>query len=82
VEAPQRSDWVAVGSGWDAHLEALLPRFQPARVLHHWQIHARDVAAVGEAQFKREGGVPVEQALPVYLRNRVARKPGAPEKTG
>ncbi len=74
VTAPGRDDWVAVGSGWDAHLEALMPRFRPVRVLHGWQIHARDVAAVGAVERARGGGVPPERALPVYLRNEVAKK--------
>ncbi len=76
VQAPVRNDWVAVGSGWDAHLEALMPRFQPTLVLHQQQIHAQDVAAVGAALFIDKGGVPPERALPVYLRDRVARKSG------
>ncbi len=77
VRAASRGDWVAVGSGWDAHLQALAPRFRPARVLHQRQIHARDVAALGAILFRSRGGVPPEEALPVYLRDQVARKSAA-----
>ena len=74
AEAPDRTDWVAVGSGWDAHLEALAPRFRPARVLHQWRIRATDVAAVGASLWAAGAAVPVEAAQPVYLRNQVAKK--------
>ena len=74
AEAPGRDDWVGVGSGWDAHLEALAPRFRPRRVLHQWQIRARDVAAVGVFLLAAGAAVPAEAARPVYLRNRVAKK--------
>ena len=74
AEAPSRDDWVGVGSGWDAHLEALAPRFRPRRVLHRWRIRATDVATVGAALLAAGGAVPVEAAQPVYLRNQVAKK--------
>lgn len=75
VAAPAAQDWVATGSGWDSYLEQLMPRFRPVKVLHDRQVHARDVAALGLAGLARGEGVPAEQALPVYLRDRVASKP-------
>lgn len=75
VTAPAHDDWVAIGSGWDACLEPLMPRFRPVKVLHERQIHARDVAELGLAGLARGEGVPAEQALPVYLRDQVASKP-------
>jgi len=74
VKAPAREDWVAVGSGWDSYLELLMPRFRPLQVLHERQVHAIDVATIGAEVLAAGGGVPVEEALPVYLRNEVARK--------
>ncbi|HIE54635.1 MAG TPA: tRNA (adenosine(37)-N6)-threonylcarbamoyltransferase complex dimerization subunit type 1 TsaB [Chromatiaceae bacterium] len=74
VEAQPRDDWVAIGSGWDSYLEQLMPRFRPVKVLHDRQIDARQVARLGADLLERGGGVPAEQALPVYLRNQVAKK--------
>ena len=76
VEAPQRDDWVAIGSGWDGYLEQLLPRFRPVKVLHDRQIDARQVALLGSERLQQGDWVSAEQALPVYLRNQVAKKPG------
>jgi tRNA threonylcarbamoyladenosine biosynthesis protein TsaB len=76
VTAPVHEDWIATGSGWDSYLEALMPRFRPAKVLHARQIHARDLAELGLVALARGEGVPAEQALPVYLRDQVASRPG------
>ncbi len=78
VRAPQREDWVALGSGWDAHAEALLPRFRPVRLLRDRKIQARDVARQGGFVLEAGGGVAPAAALPVYLRDEVARKPSSP----
>lgn len=69
--------WHAAGDGWAryaAALQAGLPE-PPAAVLADACPHAADVAALGAALFARGGGVPAEQAAPVYLRNNVAAKP-------
>jgi len=34
--------------------------------------HARQIAALGARQFEQGNGVPAEQALPVYIRDKVA----------
>jgi tRNA threonylcarbamoyladenosine biosynthesis protein TsaB len=34
--------------------------------------HARHIAALGARQFEQGKGVPAEEALPVYLRDKVA----------
>jgi len=76
VRAPAGRTWVAIGSGWDAHLEGLAPRFRPQTVFHGAQIQARDLAVVGAQGWERGEAVAPEQALPRYLRNEVAQKPG------
>ena len=34
--------------------------------------HAREIAVLGAIAFARDGGKPAEEALPLYLRNKVA----------
>jgi tRNA threonylcarbamoyladenosine biosynthesis protein TsaB len=77
VPIPEQSGWVGAGSGWDAYGEQLVARLG-ARVLH-WERglhpHAREVAVLGAAAFTATGGLPPEQAVPVYIRDDVAAKP-------
>lgn len=66
-------DWFGVGSAWRACPGALAAALGPA--LRGWDAerypHARDVAELALALLRAGGGVPAEQALPVYLRDRV-----------
>lgn len=75
---PEEGAWFIAGSGWDAYSEAITSRlpFEPVGTDGQLLPHARDVAAIAAREFARSGGVPAEQALPVYLRDRVAEKPG------
>lgn len=71
--------WFAAGDGWAAHGAALEARFG-VRLTGRDEARyprARDVARLALAVHRREGGLPAEQALPVYLRDRVAKKPAS-----
>ena len=65
-----------VGSGWDAHGE-ILSAHLGGRVLgvesQVWP-HAACVAQLGAYDFANGLAVPVELAMPVYLRDKVAKK--------
>lgn len=72
VSLPPGDAWHGIGSGWEAYAEVLVPRFGGA--LSAWATalpRARDVAALGARDFVRGLARPAEQALPVYLRDRV-----------
>lgn len=78
VPVPAAGDWLGVGEGWAAYPEALGERIgdrlagtEPGRVAR-----ALDVAMLATAAHARGESVPAAQALPVYVRNRVARKRG------
>jgi tRNA threonylcarbamoyladenosine biosynthesis protein TsaB len=77
IALPPRNDWYAAGDGWQSYgeqLRAQLP--QPlAGSLETARPHAGDVARLAAALWRQGGGVPAEQAAPVYLRNNVAEKP-------
>lgn len=74
VVVPEGEVWHGVGSGWGPHgtllterVGAVLKSLTPEVVCH-----AHDVAVLGAALYREGQGVPAEQALPVYLRDRVA----------
>ncbi|HEX9627763.1 MAG TPA: tRNA (adenosine(37)-N6)-threonylcarbamoyltransferase complex dimerization subunit type 1 TsaB [Acidiferrobacterales bacterium] len=72
---PPPGRWWGVGRGWDAYGEALRDRLGPVLegyTPNAWP-HAAQVAVLGAAGFAAGAGVPAEQALPVYLRDDVAR---------
>jgi tRNA threonylcarbamoyladenosine biosynthesis protein TsaB len=78
VDVPEDGNWHGVGSGWAAYGDLLAQRLG-ARVADTdpgLLCSAQDVAVLGATGFLEGLGVPAEQALPVYLRDRVARRPG------
>lgn len=66
--------WVACGSGFSAHEAALKKRYAGclSRILPDLYPHARQIASLGAREFEQGNGKPAEQALPVYLRDKVA----------
>ncbi len=76
VPLPSGAGWVGAGSGWDQYADAL-----PARLGTHltqWRTgcypQARSVARLGAAGFESGKAVTPEQALPIYIRDEVAKK--------
>lgn len=74
---PDAGGWFGAGPGFRARDGALEARLSGvlAGVDPELLPHARDVAALGALLLERGGGVPAEQALPVYVREKVAEKP-------
>lgn len=79
VARPDGGDWCGAGSGWGLYREALGRRLEqvPGTVVPDLLCSAEDVARLGAAICRRGQAVSPEQALPVYLRNQVAKKPAA-----
>ena len=71
---PQSIQWCVVGTGWDAYRDALAARLPAPPVFADGARYpqARAVAQLAAPQFAAGLGVPAEQALPVYLRDKVA----------
>lgn len=76
---PKGTGWFGCGSGWATYGEALeaqmgaaLDAVDPAALPH-----AGDVAVLAAADFAAGLAQPAEQALPVYLRDDVVKKPTA-----
>ncbi|HET9836075.1 MAG TPA: tRNA (adenosine(37)-N6)-threonylcarbamoyltransferase complex dimerization subunit type 1 TsaB [Rhodanobacteraceae bacterium] len=71
---PETTSWNVIGSGWDAYRDALrasLPG-EPTWAKGDAFPQARDVARLALPQFEAGAALPPEQALPVYLRDKVA----------
>ena len=74
VIAPIPGDWFGVGNGWTAHA-TVLAQCLP---VSGWQggryPRASDVARLAAAPPRRSAWVNADQALPVYLRNKIVSK--------
>jgi tRNA threonylcarbamoyladenosine biosynthesis protein TsaB len=79
VTLPAGGRWSGAGSGWAGYARLLGPGcgISTADIHAGQQPHAGDVARLAAAAFACSGGVPAPQAIPVYLRDRVADKPAA-----
>jgi tRNA threonylcarbamoyladenosine biosynthesis protein TsaB len=75
VELPAAGRWLGAGPGWAVHGQTLAARLGERLVAQcpDCHPHARDVAVLGAAALARGEGVAPELALPVYLRDVVAR---------
>lgn len=78
VPVPPAGEWFGVGEGWSAYADVLTARVggRLAGVEAGRLARAVDVAVLARAAHARGESVPACAALPVYLRNRVARKRG------
>ena len=70
VTAPS-GEWFGAGSGWVAHAEALAQRLTVSGWQGDCYPRAGDIARLAAAPSRRSAWVAAEQALPVYLRDRV-----------
>jgi len=67
---------VGIGSAWGVYRNELMTRLE-GRISHYETDHlprARAIARLGELGFRDGAAVPVELAMPVYLRDKVAKK--------
>ncbi len=77
VPLPEGEGWFGGGDGWSAYgalLDERLGAHVGGRDAARYP-RARDVATLAVHHYAEHGGLPAEQALPVYLRDRVAQPP-------
>jgi tRNA threonylcarbamoyladenosine biosynthesis protein TsaB len=74
--ALEGGDWVGCGNGFAVYGDALAARYHGQLAHVHSQAfpHAREVAQLALPVLAAGQGVPAEQAVPLYVRDKVARK--------
>lgn len=74
VPAVEGNDWQGIGSGWQAHGETLQSIYadQCNSVLADLYPHAKAIAALAAPIFAKHEGQPAAEAMPIYVRNKVA----------
>jgi tRNA threonylcarbamoyladenosine biosynthesis protein TsaB len=78
VPVPEGGDWGGVGAGWGAYGDLLRARLGDHVNAVDPDVYpdAAQVARIAVRDFAAGLAVSAEQALPVYLRDKVAEKPG------
>ena len=78
VEVPTGGGWHGVGAGWKSYAATLSARCGEALASVDGEAlcSAADLVLLGAAAFSRGEAVPAAEALPVYLRDRVASVKG------
>ena len=74
---PETNGWIGAGSGWSTYAETLEQQVGSKLRQNNGFLlpTAYDIAVIGQALFDQNLVVPAEQAVPVYLRDKVAEKP-------
>ena len=77
IMSQRTGSWVAAGTGWANYLDRLLPEgaSRPEAILEECFPSAEVIVKLTAEEFKAGNTVPASQAIPVYLRNDVAKKP-------
>jgi tRNA threonylcarbamoyladenosine biosynthesis protein TsaB len=70
--------WTGCGSGFKAHGPALRQRYEGrlTAVMQDIFPHARHIVQLAVREFESGRGVPAEQAIPIYIRDKVALRTG------
>ncbi|MFC1684174.1 tRNA (adenosine(37)-N6)-threonylcarbamoyltransferase complex dimerization subunit type 1 TsaB [Pseudomonadota bacterium] len=78
VILPEGDNWHGVGTGWATYEEQLSQRMGKAldAIKGDQLCSAHDIALLGVAGFNQGQSVSAEKALPIYLRDKVAKRPG------
>jgi tRNA threonylcarbamoyladenosine biosynthesis protein TsaB len=76
VPIPSSAGWIGAGSGWDQYADTLQARLGNCVTQWHRGRYprARSIARLGAAGFEAGKAVAPEQALPIYIRDDVAKK--------
>lgn len=76
LEALPGEGWFGVGTGWDTYPVQLSERLAVMKSQGERYPDARDLVVLAEKDWQAGKAIPAEQAVPIYLRDKVAAKPG------
>jgi len=77
ITLPETHNLIGIGSGWKAYSEALtaaFPHCQISETFPDIRPSAKEIAMLAIEQFRRNNVLSADKAIPVYLRNDVAKK--------
>ncbi len=76
VTVPGSGSWVGVGTGWGAYSEVLSKRLSDStiKISAEYYPDAASICRLAKPLFDAGKAAPAEHAIPVYLRNNVAKK--------
>jgi tRNA threonylcarbamoyladenosine biosynthesis protein TsaB len=77
VDLPSGGVWIGAGSGWDSYGITLVERAgdRVVRLLPDLEPRALDIAGLAVDKFGRKEVLAPDAAIPIYLRDNVAREP-------
>lgn len=73
----KEGDWVAAGTGWSSYQQRLLADdvARPKKILDDFYPSAEVITKLASEEYRAGNTVAAAEAIPVYLRNDVAKKP-------
>ncbi|NKB47023.1 MAG: tRNA (adenosine(37)-N6)-threonylcarbamoyltransferase complex dimerization subunit type 1 TsaB [Legionellales bacterium] len=71
LHLPAGEDWAGVGEGWKAYQIEFPAWFTQVDVLPLFYPHAQDIATLAQHAWRQGKAVAADQALPVYIRDKV-----------
>ena len=76
VVLPETGHWLGAGSGWDRYYSVLLAQQHSSVTWEQGCLpRAQDTALIGQSMAEQGKLLTPEQAIPVYIRNKVATRP-------
>lgn len=77
ISKPSKGEWFGAGSGWNTYGEELQAQFNQKLSGFNGDVFpsAKDIIVLAKPAYLEGNAIPVEEATPVYLRNKVANKP-------
>ncbi|GJM04729.1 MAG: tRNA (adenosine(37)-N6)-threonylcarbamoyltransferase complex dimerization subunit type 1 TsaB [marine bacterium B5-7] len=76
ISNPSKGDWFGAGSGWNTYSEELQTQFNQKLIGFNGDVFpsAKDIITLAKPAYLEGKAIPVEEAMPVYLRNKVVNK--------
>jgi len=76
ISKPSKGNWFGAGTGWSTYEEELKTQFDKMLIGFDGDVFpsAEDVIALAKPAYLEGKAIPVEDAMPVYLRNNVVNK--------